>query len=195
MCTVALALAMGYQRAMDQVRKEHYRSFLNITENRAKIMSVILAMVRDFEVAEDLFQETVLQILEVSDRFDPAKEFVPWACGIARNMVRRYWRRQKTKLSSRAQELLDDLAQIVVDEGDTDVWRKEQAALRRCLEKVPERTRTLFVLRYGHNCKGQELAQRAQFHAGSIRTTLARLRQQLRQCIDLQVKRPELYGD
>ena len=190
MCTVALALAMGYQRAMDQVRKEHYRSFLNITENRAKIMSVILAMVRDFEVAEDLFQETVLQILEVSDRFDPAKEFVPWACGIARNMVRRYWRRQKTQPSTIAQELLEGLAQIVVDEGDTDVWRKEQAALRRCLEKVPERTRTLFVLRYGHNCKGQELARRAQFNAGSIRTTLARLRNQLRQCIDSQVQSP-----
>ena len=39
---------------------EKFDAFLGITENRSKIMAVIVAMVRDFHLAEDLFQQTVL---------------------------------------------------------------------------------------------------------------------------------------
>jgi len=159
-----------------------FHEFLNITENRSRILALIIAMVRDFEVAEDLFQETVMEILKSRDQFDPARRFTPWACGIARNVVRAHWRRQKRQPASGVSEMVADLAQVSV-EGDSDLWRRERVALRRCLQKLPDRMRQLVLLRYGHNYKGGELARRAAYRQGSIRTTLARVRGQLRQCI------------
>lgn len=162
--------------------QNQFQSFLNITENRSRILAMIVALVRDFEVAEDLFQETVIEILKSQDQFDPARRFTPWACGIARNVVRRYWRHQKRQPDKAVTDLVADLAQVSV-EADGDVWRQERIALRHCLQKMPARGRQLLLLRYAHNLKGRELAERAAYRQGSIRTTLARLRRQLRCCI------------
>ena len=162
-----------------------FQSFLSITENRSRILGLIVAMVRDFELAEDLFQEAVLEILKSQEQFDPARSFGPWACGIARNVVRRHWRRQSKDLTASMTEMIEDLAAIST-EGDDEKWRHERIALRRCLQKVPDRMRQLLLLRYGHNFKGRELAERAAYRQGSIRTTLARLRRSLRQCINKQ---------
>ncbi|MCG8649135.1 MAG: sigma-70 family RNA polymerase sigma factor [Pirellulales bacterium] len=159
-----------------------FHAILGITENRSRILAVIVAMVRDFDLAEELFQETVIQILKSEDQFDPGRSFVPWACGIARNVVREHWRGQQQAPSSGVCDMIAELA-MVSAEGDEDVWRRERKALRSCFQRLPERMQRLLLLRYGHNVKGQELAESAAIRLGSIRTTLARLRKQLRQCI------------
>jgi RNA polymerase sigma-70 factor len=165
-----------------------FNSFLGITENRSKIMAVIIAMVRDFDLAEDLFQQTVLEILRGADRFDPAREFLPWACGVARNVVRRHWRASERRPTLATQEVLDALAETALEEQDEDIWQAERAALYRCLDKLPERLRRLFLLRYGQNCKAEKLARLASFTPGSLRTTLARLRLKLRHCIATEIE-------
>jgi len=48
----------------DSTKDRDFESYLKITENRTKLLSMIIAMVRDFDVSEDLFQETVLEILK-----------------------------------------------------------------------------------------------------------------------------------
>jgi len=165
-----------------------FNAFLSITENRSKIMAVIVAMVRDFDLAEDLFQQTVLEIMRASDRFDPTRDFLPWASGVARNVVRQHWRTAKRQPALATQDLLDSLAELAVDEQEEDVWQAERAALHRCLEKLPARLRRLFLLRYGHNHKADTLARLAAFTPGSLRTTLARLRLKLRHCINTEIK-------
>lgn len=162
-------------------------TFLTTTENRSRILAVIVAMVHDFELAEDLFQETVVEILKCQDRFDPSRSFVPWACGIARNVVLQHWRRQAKMPTSGMCDLISELAMISAEEDD-DRWRRERVALRRCVQSLPERMQKLLLLRYGHNLKGQALAASTDLRSGAIRTTLARLRGQLRQCIQTKVE-------
>ncbi|EMI54387.1 sigma-70 family RNA polymerase sigma factor [Rhodopirellula sallentina] len=161
-------------------------TFLTISENRSRILAVIVAMVRDFEVAEDLFQETVIEILKSEERFDPSRSFVPWACGIARNVVLQHWRRQSKAPSNGVSDMMAELA-LIAAEGNDDTWRRERTALRRCFQRLPDRMQRLLLLRYGHNVKGKQLADSAAVRQGSIRTTLARLRNQLRTCIDTNV--------
>ena len=167
-------------------KDQEFGAFLSITENRSRILAVIIAMVQDFAVAEDLFQETVLQILKSTHLYDQDRAFLPWACGIARNVVKRHWRTLKRQPASMAQEVLANLAELAV-EDDPDLWREERVALHHCLKKMPDRFQRLFVLRYAHNYKGRELSERADIRAGSIRTTLSRLRGKLRQCISTQI--------
>jgi len=162
-----------------------FAALLNISENRSRILAVIVAMVRDFDLAEELFQETVIQILKSEDQFDPTRKFVPWACGIAKNVVKQHWKRQRNAPASGIYDLIADLAMVSAD-GEDDMWRRERKALRSCYRRLPDRMQQLLLLRYGHNIKGNKLAESTDFRPGAIRTTLARLRNQLRQCINAQ---------
>jgi len=167
---------------------EKYDVFIGITENRSKIMAVIVSMVRDFDVAEDLFQQTVLEILQGEDKFDPSRDFLPWASGVARNIVRRHWRASGRQPATASQEALDALSELAVDEQEEDIWQAERAALHQCLDKLPDRMQRLFLLRYGHNHKAGKLAELSSFPIGSLRTTLARLRMKLRHCINTEIQ-------
>ena len=158
--------------------------YLKITESRSRIMATIVAMTRDFNVSEDLFQETVLEIIKSADRFDSSRDFAPWACAIARNVVRKYWRKKEKQPVAIEQEALFSLAEIAADSVDPELWQEERLALKHCLKKLPNPMRKLIILRYGHNCKGSELAKKSSMKSGAIRTTLLRLRKKLRTCIN-----------
>lgn len=179
-------MASGLLKEMEE--NKNFDAFLGITENRSKIMAVIVAMVRDFDVAEDLFQQTVLEILQSADKFDPSRDFLPWASGVARNVVRRHWRGTEKQPSLASQDALDSLSEMAVDEQEEDLWQSERAALHVCLGKLPNRMRRLFLLRYGENHKAGKLAELSSFPVGSLRTTLARLRTKLRHCINTEIQ-------
>lgn len=169
-------------------RADLFQSFLNITENRSKILAAILSMTNDFEVADDLFQECVLEILKNSDKYDQERDFLPWACGIARNIVRNYWRTSQKAPSIMSQDILESISKIVITNEEEDLWMEERKAMYLCLQNLPERLRNLLVLRYAQNIKGPRLAELSQYPAGSIRTTLSRLRKKLRHCINTQIE-------
>jgi RNA polymerase sigma-70 factor len=160
------------------------RLFLEITRNRAAVMAVIVAMVRDFGNADDIFQDTVQAIIKSADRYDENREFLPWARAIARNMVLQFLRKQKRDPEPMEQERLDYLADIMCEDRATDdVWGEARALLRGCFEKVSSQNQRLLILRYGENLKGARLAQQSGRSEGSLRTTLSRLRSFLKDCI------------
>lgn len=172
---------------------QSFQTVLSLSEVRSRIFAVIVAMVHDYDLAEDLFQETIGEVLKSESRFEPTQSFAPWACGIARNVVRQHWRRAKNAPTTGVCELLSELAEIVEDAED-ERWRTERRSLRRCFQRLPDRMQQLLILRYGHNLKGKQLAASTSIKAGSIRTTLARLRAQLSECIRVQWLKTEIGG-
>ena len=145
-------------------------------------------MVRDLEVAEELFQESVLEILSSADKYDPNLDFIPWACGVIRNVVRSHWRKTKKVPSVRSIEILESLSKIVITNEEEDLWKEEKQALHHCLKKLPSKLQKLLHFRYNHNFKGRQLSEQSNIPVGSIRTTLARTRKKLRHCINTQIE-------
>jgi RNA polymerase sigma-70 factor, ECF subfamily len=159
--------------------------FMEITRNRSAIMAPIVAMVRDFNDAEDIFQETVREIIHHADRYEPDRAFLAWARGIARNMVKRFYAARKRAPTLLDEESLESLADVVAQEDVAlDIWENEAAFLQSCLENIGHRNRRLFILRYEKNLKGRVLAEESGMRETSLRTTLGRIRQSLRDCIN-----------
>ncbi|MBN1672598.1 MAG: sigma-70 family RNA polymerase sigma factor [Kiritimatiellae bacterium] len=179
---------------MSNANEEH-EVFVRVLEHRAAIMAVIVAMTRDFDAAEDIFQETVLEIVRSRDRFDETADFASWSKGIARHMVMRHWDAVKRKPTPLEQDTLEYLADVAQDEPDEDVWERERKGLRKCLEQLSERNRALFLTRYGRNLKGPKLARELGIRVGSLRTTLIRIRRFLRQCIGTQTVQSTSSGN
>lgn len=65
---------------------------------------------------------------------------------------------------------------------------RELEALTDCLAAVPDHLRSLLHLRYHDERASEEIAGRLQRSVAWVRTTLCRVREQLRDCIERKLK-------
>jgi RNA polymerase sigma-70 factor (ECF subfamily) len=144
------------------------------------VQAFLDAVVRDRATAEDLFQQVALILWKDFARYDPARPFGPWARGIAANLVLRHFRARERGLVA-----LDEPAIEALLAASNRVFPEagaHQAALDECMDELPERSRRLLRLRYGH---GMDVAQIAVDVGGTheaVRKALVRLRSALRDC-------------
>jgi RNA polymerase sigma-70 factor (ECF subfamily) len=103
----------------------------------------------DAALAEELAQETFAQAMACHARFDPARPVSGWLHGIALNVVRKFWRKQRNAV--RAHERLEAVMRTgpsaAADPYSTHVRRERGRALAAVLEDLPPRWREAFVLR------------------------------------------------
>ena len=155
--------------------------------HRSEIMATILAMIRDYDAAEEVFQDTALEIERSKEKFRKGADFVPWARGIARNMVRRHYAAKARQPATVPMEALEYLADVVEKESEGLAWEAERAALRRCMDQLPERNRRIMEMKFGENLRGRAVATRLSLSEKSIRTIICRIKEELRRCIGQQV--------
>ncbi len=146
---------------------------------RSSLFGFILCMVRDFNLAEELFQEVSVRILEREAEFTPGTNFGAWAREFARRTVLEEQRR-------RGRLLLDDEAVAAVavqferEDGGTASQRE---ALRGCLERVDEQARRLIDMRYDGGLSMAEIGEKLGRTAGAVQVALSRVRAWLGECI------------
>ncbi|MCA9713215.1 MAG: RNA polymerase sigma factor [Myxococcales bacterium] len=139
----------------------------------------------DRAIAEELAQETFAQAMTARRRYDGRKGFRPWLHGIALNVVRKHWRKQRN--TTRAHERLETLAELKRDlsEGtgnpDAGYLRRERSrALYTALEELPPRLREAFVLRELQGLSTTEAAAQLDITTGNLAVRVTRARARLR---------------
>jgi RNA polymerase sigma-70 factor, ECF subfamily len=156
-------------------------------QSQAAISAYITANVIDLHHAEDLVQEVAQVVAEKFDEYDRSRSFTSWALGIARNRLLKYYRtrsRDRLVLSEAALTQLADALDRVEDEAE-----ERRMALRKCLEQVEGRRRTVLELRYGENTKVAAIAEQLDMSADSVSVMLHRIRVSLLECIQRQLSR------
>jgi RNA polymerase sigma-70 factor (ECF subfamily) len=146
---------------------------------REGLFAFILTLVRDFNEAEELFQEISLRILERAGDFQPGSNFGAWAREFARRTLMETRR-------ARARLLLTDKAIEAVasacGEIDDSVMARKQA-LNHCLDKLEGTSRQLVEMRYGRGLSMDELARETDRKAGTVQVALSRIRSRLAECV------------
>jgi RNA polymerase sigma-70 factor (ECF subfamily) len=154
---------------------------------QAELLRYIFALVRNGEDAQDIFQQTCLVLWEKFDEFDPARNFLAWACGIARFKVRKYFTLHRRKQVPFSDEFAERMAQIQVVANSREVGDR-QSALPGCIEKLPQPQRELLMLCYGEHQRIVDVAARLGRSAGGVRHSLQSIREKLMECIDRVVR-------
>lgn len=150
--------------------------------HQVQVFGYIYSLVRNFDDADDLFQQTSLAMWNKYGQFDQSKSFVAWACGVARFEVSNFLRtRSRHKLY-----FSDDLSLLLAEAQDhaEDEWNEgRREALAGCLGKLRQRDQRLVEACYGMESRVLEVAREWGRSAQSIHNSLRRIRRSLFECV------------
>lgn len=157
-----------------------------LLEQRDGIFGFIVALTRDREVAEEIFQEVGLAVVEESGKKADIARFLPWVHELARRRVAEYYRRSSRRRAMEHSEPLDAVVSLAFQEGAADpaILNLRQEHLETCLEDLAPAQRDLIERRYRDHAPLREIAERAHSTEGSIKVLLWRARRQLARCIE-----------
>jgi len=167
---------------MDSAKHQQFAE--RVVRDQHRVFRYIVSLVAQRADAEELFQQTCLTLWENWERYDPALDFVPWACGIAHNHVRNFYRkRQKSQVQLDA-DVVELLAERSLERQQHEDERL--AALRLCLNELPERSRSIIECYYGGRSVRQ-IAHRRSATPNAIYKLLDRVREALHDCVSLRI--------
>ena len=153
-----------------------------LLEHRDALFGYILALVRSWQVAEELFQEVSLVVLQKGQQGVAVERFLPWSREIARRMVLDHWKKSARNRVILSEEALDAVDRAFEERDDEPASTELLRTLRRCLEKLPAHLRRIVDLRYSEALPLQDIARRLERSAGSVQVALSRVRMTLHDC-------------
>ena len=156
---------------------EAFDTLLNRHQNR--VFTYILRIVKDSEVANDIFQDTFVKAITPikQNRYSEAGKFGAWITRIAHNLIIDYYRQERSEnLQSCDLPDLDilnrkDLSEETIE--DKLVTHQIHNDIKRLVKALPELQREVLVMRYYHDMSFKEIADATNV---SINTALGRMR-------------------
>jgi RNA polymerase sigma-70 factor (ECF subfamily) len=153
---------------------------------RHSLMGFIYGMVRDLPAAEDIFQEVWIRLAEAEERAEPIADPVKWCRGVAKNLILHHWRAQRLAKVRPDSELLD-LVEQALNEHD-DEWSGRKQVLLECIERLPEKSKSLLQLKYNEGLSFAAMAERLKHSVDSLKMALVRVRRMLQECVQRKLR-------
>ena len=155
-------------------------------KNRSNLLAFILSIVRDFAFAEEILQEVAVVVCDQWEDFKPGTNFGAWAAQIARNKIFNLNRvsRRELLLSPEAIAGIERAVEVEPEASSLD-------AVRKCLETVTDRIRSVLAMRYREGLSGAEIARRTQSTVTAVHMALSRARTALARCVEARLAREE----
>ncbi|TFH39605.1 MAG: sigma-70 family RNA polymerase sigma factor [Bacteroidia bacterium] len=150
-----------------------------INRHKNKVFTYISMYIRDKSLAEDIFQETFLKVINSlkSGRYRDNGKFLSWVMRIAHNLIIDHFRREKqaNMVSNDAYEgdLFNSRNLSESNIEDEMVYEQIVTDLRLLLEELPDDQKEVVMLRHYAGLSFKEIAEQTDV---SINTALGRMR-------------------
>jgi len=133
---------------------------------------------------EDILHQAFLLAFDrLADRDQGIDDLGRWLRGVARNLVRTWWR-EKRKLPQDLTDRLYELAEKA-DSVPNRLIRAELAeSLRSCLDQLAPAARRFVEARYEQGLTIHEIADQEKVNESTARVRLFRIRQTLKSCLE-----------
>lgn len=158
----------GEERAFEELLKRHQQ----------KIYTSIYLFVKEQSLAEDIFQEVFIKIIDTlrKGKYNHEGKFLQWAMRIAYNMCVDYFRRNKRRPQVSPTETFDifDVLQSHDLNAEQAIMRSQtHEKVRKLVDMLPPEQREVVILRHYADMSFKEIAKLTRV---SINTALGRMR-------------------
>jgi RNA polymerase sigma factor (sigma-70 family) len=155
------------------------RSFEELlNRHQQKIYTSIYLFVKDQSLAEDIFQEVFIKIIDTlrKGKYNHEGKFLQWAMRISYNMCVDYFRRNKRRPKVSPTETFDifDVLQTTEANAEQNIIRSQtHDKVRALVDMLPPEQREVVILRHYADMSFKEIAKLTRV---SINTALGRMR-------------------
>lgn len=158
----------GQESAFEVLLKRH----------KDQVYTKIYFMVKDSDLAEDIFQDTFIKVIKTlrSGRYNEEGKFLPWVMRIAHNLTIDHFRRGKKMQAVRSDDEHDVFATISQDDmhvEDQMVHDQIMGDVRKLIDKLPPEQKEVVIMRHYYGMSFKEIAESCDV---SINTALGRMR-------------------
>ncbi len=150
---------------------------------RRELLNFLIRFTGDAGLAEDVFQETFLQLHISATTFDPSRRLKPWlftiAANKARDAMRSRQRRQAAPLDASVAGSNDDrtsyaslMAADIPPPMESLMNQETRQAVKKIVDEMPENLRIVLLLSYFHEFPYKEIAEVLNVPLGTVKSRL-----------------------
>ncbi len=150
-----------------------------IERHQTRVYSYIFVMVKDKQLADDLFQDTFVKVINTlkSGSYNDEGKFIQWVMRIAHNLVIDHFRRQKklnlAEVVSDQYSILDTLKASEPGIEELLVTEQIHKDIRKLMDYLPEEQKEVLYMRCYAGMSFKDIAEQTEV---SINTALGRMR-------------------
>ncbi len=159
-------------------------SFAELVDRyQRELFHFLVRFLGDRAAAEDVFQETFLQVHQSADQFDPQRRFRPWLFTIAANKARDLMRSQARRPTNPLQAAISpgdeesgqfiDLMQSTAELPGAPMEQQElQQLVHKTVMDMPEHLREILLLSYFHQFPYKQISDILDIPLGTVKSRL-----------------------
>ena len=165
-------LIMGY-------RNGNYSDFETLlARHQSKVYGYIFSVVKDKDVADDIFQDTFFKVIYTinSGMYKDENKFIHWVMRIAHNLIVDHYRRlnKMPMVANRTDFDILETLRTPDDNAERSMIRTQvRRDIRKLIKKLPEEQRRVVILRHYGKYDFKDIAAMTNV---SINTALGRMR-------------------
>ena len=149
-----------------------------LKRHKDQVYAKIRFMVKDESLANDLFQDTFLKVINTlkAGKYNEEGKFLPWMMRIAHNLVIDHFRKSKKMPAVRSNDDYDVFATIKHSDGNAEeniVKEQITSDLRKLIRELPQEQKEVLMMRLIFKMSFKEIAKMNDI---SINTALGRMR-------------------
>ncbi|ANB62399.1 RNA polymerase sigma factor SigW [Anoxybacteroides amylolyticum] len=170
------------------IQKGDQNAYAEIVElYKEKVYRICYRMLGNRHEAEDAAQEAFIRAYVNIDRYNPAMKFSSWLYRIATNLSIDKLRKKKPDVyldeevsGAEGLTMYSQLPATDVSPEDTVESLELQETVQKAIEKLPEKYRSVIVLKYIEDLSLQEISEILDLPIGTVKTRIHRGREALR---------------
>ena len=157
---------------VERVKSGDREAFMTLTRlYQKKVFQLAYSYFHNKEDALDIVQETFLRFHQKAHMFEKGKNFQNWLLQIAKNICIDYYRKHHKKNNElRRDQNIEEMDHASYDSSHHDPSSDLKEVFSRCLEKLSDKQRMIFVMKHYNHLHYREIAQILNIALGTVKS-------------------------
>lgn len=151
-----------------------------VLKYQKRLFRFLIMMLGRRDTTEDIVQEAFVKGYLALGTFVPGKPFYPWMATIARNLaINQLKKSSREKPASEFEDIIETMPDKASNPIDQIIIRENDKKFAQAVHSLPEKYRTVFVLRMLEKMSYADIAGKLNISPGTVDSRLHRARQKM----------------